>query len=69
MQNFLDLERRDFNSMLKQSINSFLEAKKSNKAKCICGNTEKFKIIADKDMLLCKICNMEIKLDEKAAHV
>ena len=69
MQNFLDLERRDLNSMLKQSINSFLEAKNNNRVKCECGNTENFKIIADKNLLLCKICNMEIKLDEKAVQV
>ena len=70
MQSFLNLERRNFNSMLRQSINSLLEAKKSNKAVCSnCGNTSDFRVNVEKNELLCKNCNMEIKLEEKAACV
>ena len=70
MQNFLDLERRNFNSMLRQCINSLLEAKKNNKAVCSnCGNTSDFRVNVEKNELVCKNCHMEIKLEEKAACV
>ena len=69
MQSFLEQERKSFNSILKQSINSFLEAKKNNKVKCICGNASGFKINVEKNELTCKNCNMEIKLEEKATCV
>ena len=70
MQNFLDLERRNFNSMLRQSINSLLDAKRNNKAVCTkCGNTSDFKVNIGKDTLTCKNCHIEIKLNEKTACV
>lgn len=69
MRSFLDMERKNLNNAIRLTAAAFLEAKKDNKVKCGCGNAENFKIIADKNMLLCKNCNMEIKLDEKAVHV
>ena len=69
MQNFLETERRNFNSMLKHSINSFLQAKKDNKIRCNCGNMSNFNVNIGKDTLTCKNCYMEIKLEEKAACV
>ena len=69
MRSFLDMERKNLNNAIRLTASAFLEAKKNNKARCGCGNTENFKIIADKNILLCKICNMEIKLNEKAVHV
>ena len=55
MQSFLNLERRNFNAMLRQSINSLLEAKKSNKAVCNnCGNTSDFRVNVEKNELSCK---------------
>lgn len=69
MRSFLDMERKNLNNIIRLTAAAFLEAKKNNEVKCECGNTENFKIIADKNMLLCKICNMEIKLDGKAVHV
>jgi len=70
MQSFLNLERRNFNAMLRQSINSLLEAKKNNKTVCSnCGNTSDFIVNVDKNELICKNCHMEIKLEEKAACV
>ena len=63
MQSFLNLERRNFNSMLRQCATSFLEAKKNNKAVCGCGNDSNFRITIEKKSLICKNCGTEIKLE------
>ena len=56
--------------MLRQSINSLLEAKRNNKATCSnCGNTSDFRVNVKKNELICKSCHMEIKLEEKVACV
>ena len=66
MQNFLEIERRNLNVMIRKSALAFLESKKNNKLKCDnCGNSSNFRIKLDKCQAVCKSCNSEILLDKK----
>ena len=61
MKNFLDFERRNVNSMLRQNLESFIQARKNHDVKCQnCGNGSKFGI--KEDRLVCAACKAEIDL-------